>query len=171
MWPLIWEITHTFYCTTFGVRKGIILALVELLKIIQTHGLNPPQDMEVQIEDADGKRWITVKKITTAFIRALALDFEFQKRNRLFVVDELGWRNKYNIFLLSKDSNDEGVSQRQIYGTSIIDDLCDNDFLEKRPTKSRWGNQRAEFRLKLDFLPVSDFIVESVRLFLEGHDK
>ncbi len=146
------------------------MALVELLKIIQTHGLNPPEDMEIGIEDTEEKRWITVKKITTAFIRALALDFESQKEKGFFMVEELGWRNKYKIYLLSRDSSGKRLSHRQIYGTTIIEDLCDNDFLEKRPARSRWGNQKGEFRLNLDFLPVSDFIIESVRLFIEGHE-
>lgn len=144
------------------------MGLVEILEIIQSHGLNPPQELEVSIETAEEKRWLTVKKVTTALIRALAIDFESQKKKGFYCVKELGWRNKYNIHLLSKDENGKKLSHRQIYGTTIIEDLCDNDFVEKRPSRSRWGDQKFEYRLKLDFLPISDFLIESVRLFVEG---
>jgi len=144
------------------------LALVELINTIQTHGLNHPEDTNIRIEDTEEKRWETVKKIATALIRAIALDFEYKKKKNHYMNKELGWRNKYKIHLLSRDFNGKKISHRQIYGTALIEDLCDNDLLQKRPTKSRWGDQKVEFRLNPDFLQVSDFLIESVRLFTES---
>lgn len=147
------------------------MGIVEILEIIQTHGLSPPHEVEIKIEDTSKKRWITVKMITSALIRALIQDFEKQKKGGHFVAEKLGWRNKHRIHLLSEDKTGKRVSHRQLYGSVIIEDLCDNDFLEIRSSKSRWGNQKYEYRLNLDFLPVSDFLIESVRLFVEGKDE
>jgi len=60
---------------------------------------------------------------------------------------ELGWRNKYNIHLLS------GISQKQIYKEcGILEKLITEGILEKRPSQSKWGRQKHQYRLSFSYL-------------------
>ena len=60
---------------------------------------------------------------------------------------ELGWRNKYNIHKLS------GVSQKQIYKEyGIIEQLIEKGVIEKRPSQSRWGKQKHQYRLNFNHI-------------------
>ncbi|MGY5859741.1 MAG: hypothetical protein RTU63_10250 [Candidatus Thorarchaeota archaeon] len=60
---------------------------------------------------------------------------------------EIGWRNKYNIHLMS------GVSQKQIYKEyGILDRLIERGSIEKRPSQSRWGKQKHQYRLSFSLM-------------------
>jgi len=60
---------------------------------------------------------------------------------------KVGWRNKYDIHLLS------GVSQKQIYKEcGVLEKLIEKGVLEKRPSKSRWGRQKHQYRFSFSYL-------------------
>jgi len=70
---------------------------------------------------------------------------------------EIGWRNKYNIHLKS------GISQKQIYREcGILDRLVKQGIIEKRPSQSRWGKQKHQYRLSFSHViqdeDLSDYI-------------
>jgi len=95
----------------------------------------------------------------------LIQDYYDHKKSQSVKIENLGWRNKYRIHLLS----DRNLSQRTIYKKwGVIEMLVRNDFIEKRKATSRWGDQEFQYRLKLDFLPQAPTILESIRLFVEG---
>lgn len=81
------------------------------------------------------------RAIITSLIIAVFQDLQrrtVQRINR----EGLGWRNKYNIHLLS------GVSQKQIYKEyGIMEKLIEQRIIEKRPSQSRWGKQKHQYRL------------------------
>ncbi len=59
--------------------------------------------------------------------------------------EELGWRNKYNIHLMS------GVSQKQIYKEwGVLERLIEAGIIEKRPSQSNWGKQKHRYRLDIE---------------------
>jgi len=69
---------------------------------------------------------------------------------------ELGWRNKYNIHKLS------GVSQKQIYKEyGIIEHLMDKGVIEQRPSQSRWGKQKHQYRLNFNYIENVDTIIQT----------
>ncbi|MHA1137697.1 MAG: hypothetical protein ACTSSE_14545 [Candidatus Thorarchaeota archaeon] len=96
--------------------------------------------------------------IITSLIIAVFQDLQrrtVQRINR----EDLGWRNKYNIHLLS------GVSQKQIYKEcGIIEKLIEQRIIEKRPSQSRWGKQKHQYRLSFSqILQTRDIFYLSMR--------
>ncbi|MBA7574927.1 hypothetical protein ES708_16743 [subsurface metagenome] len=64
--------------------------------------------------------------------------------------EELGWRNKYNIHLMS------GVSQKQIYKEwGVLERLIEAGIIEKRPSQSNWGKQKYHYRIDIDSIGLS----------------
>ncbi len=64
--------------------------------------------------------------------------------------EELGWRNKYNIHLMS------GVSQKQIYKEwGVLERLIEVGVIEKRPSQSNWGKQKHHYRIDIDSIGLS----------------
>ena len=79
--------------------------------------------------------------IITSLIAAVFQDLQGLTRQSINMQD-LGWRNKYNIHLLS------GVSQKQIYKEcGIMEELIEQRIIEIRPAQSRWGKQKYQYRL------------------------
>ena len=69
---------------------------------------------------------------------------------------EIGWRNKYNIHRMS------GVSQKQIYKEyGIIEQLIENGIIEKRPSQSRWGKQKHQYRLNFNYIENIDSTIHT----------
>ncbi|TFG31374.1 hypothetical protein EU528_06365 [Candidatus Thorarchaeota archaeon] len=93
---------------------------------------------------------VEIVNIGSAIIAALILAVfqDIQHHNFTTVnTQELGWRNKYNIHLLS------GVSQKQIYKEcGVLEKLIEKGVLEKRPSKSRWGRQKHQYRYSFSYL-------------------
>lgn len=146
-------------------KVGLALSQVELLELIQSHGIILPDEVKSRIVDTEGKLWKDAKAVTAAMIRALIQDYYRQKSSKTMKPEDLGWRNRYNIHLLS------GLSQRTIYQEwGVIEMLVESDFLERRPSLSHWGRQKYRYRLNLDFLPKSTSLLKSIQLFIEGDD-
>lgn len=80
--------------------------------------------------------------IIAALIRAITQDL--QKQDASQFDDDVGWRNKYNIHLLS------GVPQKEIYSEEgVLAKLVDAEIVQERPSRSRWGKQRHQYRLRV----------------------
>ena len=141
------------------------MSQVAILELIQAHGVTLPYEVRSRIVDTEGKLWKDAKAVTIAMIRALIQDYYKQKSSNTLKLEEMGWRNRYNIHLLS------GLSQRTIYKErGVIEMLVESDFLERRPSPSHWGRQKYQYRLSLDFLPESTSLVKSIQLFIEGNE-
>jgi len=137
----------------------------DVLDLIQKHGFAFPEGVVDKISSVNEKIWKQSQLVTAALIRALIQDYYDHKKSQSVKIENLGWRNKYRIHLLS----DRNLSQRTIYKKwGVIEMLVRNDFIEKRKATSRWGDQEFQYRLKLDFLPQAPTILESIRLFVEG---
>jgi len=91
-----------------------------------------------------------IANVDSAIIAALILAaFQDIQHHNVATVNtqEVGWRNKYNIHLLS------GVSQKQIYKEcGALEKLIEKGVLEKRPSKSRWGSQKHQYRFSVSYL-------------------
>jgi hypothetical protein len=136
-----------------------------ILDLIQKHGITFPDDVIEKITTLNEKLWKQSQLVTAALIRALIQDFYGHKKSQSISLENLGWRNKHRIRLLS----DGKLSQRTMYKEwGVIDLLVLSDFLEKRKATSTWGNQEFHYRLNLDFLPEAPTLLESLRLFIEG---
>lgn len=82
----------------------------------------------------------------------IAVFQDLQKQTIRVDRQELGWRNKYNIHLIS------GVSQKQIYKEcGVLEDLIEQGIIEMRPSPSKWGKQKHHYRLCLSKWLQSDF--------------
>jgi hypothetical protein len=83
--------------------------------------------------------------ISSAIISALTLAaFQDIQKHTVARINnqEFGWRNKYNIHLMS------GVSQKQIYNEcGVLEELIKKGVIEKRHSQSRWGKQKHQYRL------------------------
>ncbi|MCK4566790.1 MAG: hypothetical protein KAU48_05715 [Candidatus Thorarchaeota archaeon] len=92
-------------------------------------------------ESSLGNSIRTYRAIITALILAVFQDLQKQDTSGINKED-LGWRNKYHIHLMS------GVSQKQIYKEcGVLEKLIEVGIIEKRPSRSRWGKQRHQYRL------------------------
>lgn len=130
--------------------------------LIQKHGFTFPEDI------VDEKIWKQSQLVTAALIRALIQDYSTHEKSKSVSLENLGWRNKHKIHLLSEGN----LSQRTIYKEwGVIEMLVRSDFIEKRKAPSSWGGQEFHYRLKLDFLPYASTLLESMRLFIEGSDE
>lgn len=139
-----------------------------ILDLIQKHGITFPDDVIEKITTLNEKLWKQSQLVTAALIRALIQDFYDHKKSLSISLENLGWRNKHRIRLLS----DGKLSQRTMYKEwGVIDLLVMSDFLEKRKATSTWGNQEFHYRLNLDFLPEASTLLESLRLFIEGSNE
>ena len=86
------------------------------------------------------------RAIIKALIIAVFQDLQKQVIQRVNK-QEIGWRNKYNIHLMS------GVSQKRIYKEyGILDRLVEWGIIEKRPSQSRWGKQKHQYRLSFSHM-------------------
>jgi hypothetical protein len=151
---------------TIKVRGYMIQA--DILDLIQRHGFAFPEDVVDKIASVDERIWKQSQLVTAAMIRALIQDYFLQRKSRKVNPEDLGWRNKYRIHLLS----DRRLSQRTLYNEmGVIEMLVRSDFIEKREAPSSWGNQDFQYRLKLDFLPEAPTTLESIQLFIEGIDE
>ncbi len=140
----------------------------DILDLIQKHGFTFPDDVIDKITTVDEKVWKQSQLVTAALIRALIQDFYEHKKSQSFRIENLGWRNKHRIHLLS----DGKLSQRTVYKEwGVIDMLVMSDFIEKRKAPSPWGMQEFHYRLNLDFLPKAPSLMEALRLFIEGPDE
>lgn len=134
----------------------------DICDLIQKHGLTFPEDI------VDEKIWKQSQLVTAALIRALIQDYYKHKKSQSVSLENLGWRNKHKIYLLSEDR----LSQRTVYNKwGVIELLVRSDFIEKRKATSHWGNQEFQYRLILDFLPKASTLLESIRLFIEGEEE
>ncbi len=92
-------------------------------------------------------------QICNAIIAALILAVfqDLQKQAAVGInKKELGWRNKYNIHLMS------GVSQKQIYKEwGVLERLIEVGVIEKRPSQSNWGKQKHHYRIDIDSIGLS----------------
>jgi len=139
----------------------------DILDLIQRHGFIVPEDVVDRIATVNEKVWKQSQLVTAALIRALIQDYFSCKKSRRVKPEDLGWRNKYRIHLLS----DRQLSQRTMYNEmGVIEMLVRSDFIEKREASSSWGGQDFQYRLKLDFLPEAPTTLESIKLFIEGID-
>jgi len=98
-----------------------------------------------------------ITRICSAIITTLVLAVfqDLQKQAAVGInKEELGWRNKYNIHLMS------GVSQKRIYKEyGVLERLIEAGIIEKRPSQSNWGKQRHHYRLNFEsFLHRIDYI-------------
>jgi len=85
------------------------------------------------------------RAIISALIRAFKQDTSMQTTSKKLCLSDIGWRNKYNIHLLS------GVSQKVIYKDwGIIEKLSANESIEKRLSPSNWGQQKHQYRINLE---------------------
>ena len=85
------------------------------------------------------------RAIISALIRAFKQDVSMQTTSKKLCLSDIGWRNKYNIHLLS------GVSQKVIYKDwGIIEKLSANEAIEKRRSPSNWGQQKHQYRINLE---------------------
>ena len=83
-------------------------------------------------------------EICRAIIAGLVTAVVQDLQNMIKEIDanELGWRNKYNIHLLS------GVSQKKIYQEcGVIENLVNQGIIERRPSPSKWGKQKHQYRI------------------------
>ncbi len=95
------------------------------------------------------------QSIIFSLIVAMFRDLKKLKSDRIDK-GELGWRNKYNIHRLS------GVSQKQIYKEyGIIEQLVENEVIEQRPSQSRWGKQKHQYRLNFHYIENVDAIIQT----------
>lgn len=93
------------------------------------------------------------RAIIKALLIAVIQDLQKQVIQRVNK-QELGWRNKYNIHLMS------GVSQKQIYREcGFLDKLIEYGIIEKRPSQSRWGKQKHQYRLCFSYATLSEDIL------------
>jgi len=84
--------------------------------------------------------------IVISLILAVFQDIQTHKVARIDK-QELGWRNKYNIHLMS------GVSQKKIYKEcGILEELIEQGVVERRLSLSRWGQQKHQYRLSFSAL-------------------
>ncbi len=84
------------------------------------------------------------RDIIVSLILAIFQDLR-QQQSANIDIDKLGWRNKYNIHLMS------GVSQKTIYNEyGILEKLMVDGIVERRSSQSRWGQQKYQYRLVLD---------------------
>lgn len=85
--------------------------------------------------------------ITSSLIIAMLKDLQKAKDNSQVIFHELGWRNKYNIHLLS------GLSQKVIYReVGIIDTLVNLDVIKMKDAPTRWGRQKYHYRISNSFI-------------------
>ena len=134
----------------------------DIRDLIQKHGLAFPEDI------VDEKIWKQSQLVTAALIRALIQDYYKHKKSQSVSLENLGWRNKHKIYLLSEDM----LSQRTVYNKcGVIELLVRSDFIEKREAISNWGKQVFQYRLILDFLPKASTLLESIRLFIGGEEE
>ena len=140
----------------------------DILDLIQKHGFTFPVDVIDKITTENEKVWKQSQLVTAALIRALIQDFYDHKNSQSVDLENLGWRNKHRIHLLS----DGNLSQRTVYKQwGVIDMLVMSDFIERRKAPSSWGMQEFHYRLNLDFLPKAPTLIEALRLFIEGSDE
>jgi hypothetical protein len=93
------------------------------------------------------------RAIIKALIIAVFQDLQKQVIQRVNK-QELGWRNKHNIHLMSR------VSQKQIYREcGFLDKLVEHGIIEKRPSQSRWGKQKHQYRLSFSYVTLSEDIL------------
>jgi len=82
------------------------------------------------------------RAIVTALILAIRQDIE--KIDSIQFAEDVGWRNGYNIHLLS------GVPQKEVYNENgVLAKLVEAEIVQKRSSQSRWGKQRYHFRLSI----------------------
>ena len=95
----------------------------DIRDLIQKHGLAFPEDV------VDEKIWKQSQLVTAALIRALIQDYYKHKKSQSVSIENLGWRNKHKIYLLSEDM----LSQRTVYNKcgvikmnqSVLYEPCD----------------------------------------------
>lgn len=114
---------------------------------LNTHDLNISDvfsELSLPTQFWDSHDSVDVIDILTALLLALLQDMQKVDTCR---VDDLGWRNKYNIHLLSQ------VSQKRIYREfGVIERLVEDGIIKQRPSRTRWGKQKFQYRLRLDIL-------------------
>ncbi|MHA1929383.1 MAG: hypothetical protein ACTSV2_12480 [Candidatus Thorarchaeota archaeon] len=87
--------------------------------------------------------------ILTTLILAVSQDLQKHASSGINK-EELGWRNKYNIHLMS------GVSQKQIYKEwGVLERLIEAGVIEKRPSQSNWGKQKHHYRINIASIELS----------------
>ncbi len=96
-------------------------------------------DLEWNLDSKSIKRAIT---ISCSLILALLKDMQARTPSRKKLFQELGWRNKYNIHLLS------GISQKIIYHEyGIIERLVDLGIIKRKKAPTKWGMQKYHYRI------------------------
>ncbi|MDF1539416.1 MAG: hypothetical protein P1Q69_11000, partial [Candidatus Thorarchaeota archaeon] len=84
-------------------------------------------------------------RILSSLVQAYLDDFNSKNKG----LTDVGWRNKYQIHLLS------GVSQKRIYNANgPIQRLLVMQYIESRRASSSWGRQKFHYRINIDALGV-----------------
>jgi hypothetical protein len=118
-------------------------------------GVQTLQGLEVGYRNSIGilKRTLDTKmarravSIVACLILALLVDLQRRIPSTDIFLQDLGWRNKYNIHMST------GLSQKVIYREcGIIDKLVDLGILEMRAAPSHWGQQKSHYRISGDFI-------------------
>ncbi len=107
-----------------------------------------------------------VTAIIESMMAAIRQDISDGSRFKCNSIEDIGWRNKYNIHLLS------GVSQKRLYREGgIIDRMVEAQILQMRKSPSHWGKQTHQYRINLIYLDrvVSEQVLES--LIIKGTEE
>ena len=103
--------------------------------------------IDVLYESLDSKSTKRAISITTSLIIAMLEDLRRRTGEPVIPFHDLGWRNKYNIHLLS------GLSQKIIYRENgIIEKLVNRNLIVMKESSSNWGQQKFLYRISDDFI-------------------